>query len=163
MYYKLFILISIVLLSIGCKNTSEDYLTSDEIIQLAEDLTPPQTALATVDRSEFDQTVEEVTHGLIFKYSGINEDSLNTTIAIPLIYSGTEFSISSSAQLICKKIQVCSGFCAVNRWLNCECIASANGNCVAINENHENPDISPGRILDTSLSHSPSSDFRIYP
>lgn len=154
MNYKLLILVAIVLTMIGCKNTSEDYLTADEIIQTAQDITPDETELVSIERLEFDQTVEEVTHGLIFKYSGINDESLNTTIAIPLTYSGTEFSIASSAQLNCKKIQGCSGFCAVNRWLNCECLGSVNGNCAAINENHN---ISPGYVLDPSLT------FCLYP
>jgi len=149
MYYKL-IFFAIILSTIGCKVTSEKYLTSDEIIQYAVDLTPKQTELITVERLKFDQTVEEVTHGLIFKYSGINEDSSNTTIAIPLTESKGAFSISSTAQLICKKIHGCSGFCAVNRWLKCECFGSVNGKCVAINENHN----IPVRLLDPSLTGS---------
>ncbi|WP_367392869.1 hypothetical protein [Lewinella sp. LCG006] len=152
MNFKLLFLAFVVLSTVGCKkDTFDNYFTSDEIIQLAQDLAPEQTELTTVERLEFDETVDEVTHGLIFKYSGINEESLNTTIAIPLTNSGTVFSISSTAQLICKKVQGCTGFCAVNRWLNCECFDSVNGNCTAINENHN---ISPGRVLDPSLSVS---------
>ena len=152
MNVKLLFLIIIITSLSACEFTTEQgVITVDQIIELGLDITPEQTELTSIERIQFDEQIETVTDGLIFKYTGLTNDSLNTTIAIPLSNLNNELSVSSSTKLVCKKIQGCTGFCAIDRWMQCDCISSANGNCASVNEEH---DFTPGNLLASSVGSS---------